>query len=153
MLMGGVFLFMAMAIVVLCLRVHNLQESRSTAVDSHRKNLQKISRLVLQSGTQGHPVFKLHHAVEARVLMEEVLEHYPAGTGMAETQMRLPRGHVATLQSSAIAQEQEALAPFMDQLKTQYPNYDMPVLNKLAGLEAPDIDENLGRTEASATAG
>lgn len=127
--------FMVLVVTVLILLMERNEVGRDIKDDRKRDQdmVQNASRLVIQSVTQTHIHFKLEHVVEAKALLQQLIEKYGTVRQLEKT-LKLETGKAAELQSSIDYQYNKVCGLLMDKFIRVDPSLKLD-LNGLAGLE------------------
>jgi hypothetical protein len=129
------FYFIASVIVILFMGFQ-LNETCNRGNDVRLREQDEIKRaakLIIQSATQNHPLFKHDHALEAKFLFDQVIASN-RGIVMAEKNLKLPKGDLDQLRTTIYEQVEKVQAYMMDEIIDQYPQFDTEA-NETAGLQ------------------
>ncbi len=97
-LVAFIFVMLVIVIIFLMFQVNDNSNKCREAKISDQDRLARASKLLVQSTTQDHPLLSFEAAIEAKLLMEEVLSRH-GGITTAERNLKLPRGRLESLRS------------------------------------------------------
>jgi len=70
---------------------------------SQQDKVSKASRLLVQSTTQNHPQLAHEHAIEAKIIIDDIIAHH-GGVTMSEKNLKLPKGRLENLRTQIYQQ-------------------------------------------------
>lgn len=97
-LVAFVFVILVIVIIFLMFQVNDNSTKCREAKTSDQDRLSRASKLLVQSTTQDHPLLSFESAVEARLIMEEILSRH-GGLSMSERSLKLPKGRLESLRT------------------------------------------------------
>ena len=133
---GFFALLLVLSFVVIIFLLFQIQDTSNRSRDVKIKDQEKITkaaRLIVQSATQSHPLFAHDHAMEAKIIIDEVI-HSNGGISMAEKYLKLPKGKLDTLRSQINDQYQDTQSFLMEEIIKKIPKLETE-LNEDAGLK------------------
>lgn len=130
-----IFVMLIVVIIFLGLQVNDNAHRYKETKLSHQNRVTKAGRLLIQSATQSHPIFAHEHALEAKIIIDEVIQEH-GGMMMAERNLKLPKGKLENLRSKIYAQYQDIQSHVMENLIARQPDLDIEE-NEDAGLVKP----------------
>jgi hypothetical protein len=145
------FIFLLSVVVVFL--VFQVQTSQTQCKDLrslHQDQITRVARLLIQSATQNHPLLALEHAVEAKVTLDHLVQHY-GGVSSMETQLK-KTNEIEVLKMQVDQRYSDVMDFMMKQVLQQRPDLDWTV-NETAGLQkavAPGADTTTTSGDATA---
>ncbi len=126
------FVLSLLIIVCLVLQLNeNVARSKETRVRDQER-ITKSARLILEAATSAHPLFNLTHAIEAKWIIDDVIE-LNGGIVNTEKNLSLPRGKLEEVRAQIYEQVKSNETEWMDKIVEFNPVYDTRLLNDMAG--------------------
>lgn len=97
-LVAFVFVILVIVIIFLMFQVNDNSAKCKEAKVGDQDRLARASKLLVQSTTQDHPLLSFESAIEAKIIIEEVLSRH-GGIGSAERNLKLPKGRLESLRT------------------------------------------------------
>lgn len=97
-LVAFIFVLLVIVIIFLMFQINDNSSKCREAKISDQERISKASRLLVQSTTQEHPVLSFEAAIEAKLIIEDVLSKH-GGISSAEKSLKLPKGRLETLRT------------------------------------------------------
>lgn len=97
-LVAFVFVILVIVIIFLMFQVNDNSTKCREAKISDQDRLARASKLLVQSTTQDHPLLSFESAIEAKIIVEEILSRH-GGIGSAERNLKLPKGRLDSLRT------------------------------------------------------
>ena len=132
---GLVALLFVILIIVIIFLMFQIQDNSNKCKESRvsqQDRVTKAARLLVQSATQNHPLFAHEHALEAKILIDEVIQSH-GGTLLAERNLKLNKGRLEHLRQQIYQQYSDIQTNVMERIIERHPELDLPE-NEDAGL-------------------
>jgi hypothetical protein len=132
-------LFALVLVVQTIIIISLLFQIRSTACKysdnllREQDQVTKAARLIVQSATQSHPLFAHDHAIEAKIIIDEIINSNN-GVVAAENNLKLTFGKLETLRSQIYEQYKDVQSYIMEHVIDKDARFDTE-LNEAAGLQ------------------
>ena len=127
------FVVLIIAIIFLVFHIVDISNRCQQSKVQEQDKITKIARLIVQSATQDHPLFKYEHSLEAKILLNDIITKN-GGLVMAEKNLKLPQGKMEMLREQIKEQHEDVQSYIMDKIIERHPKYDTHI-NELAGLK------------------
>lgn len=127
-----IFVILVIVIIFLVFQIHDNSGRCKEVRLSQQNRVTKAARLLVQSSTQNHPLFAHEHALESKIIIDEVIQEH-GGVIMAERNLKLPKGRLENLRSQIYRQYQDIQSGIMEKIIERYPELDIDE-NEDAGL-------------------
>ncbi len=127
--------YFVLSIIVIIFLMFQLNENFNQCQDLHVHNQDQITRsakLIVQSATQSQPLFAYEHALEAKFILDEVINKHN-GIVLTEKHLKLPKGQLDKLRTQVNLQHQKMQDFLMTDIVNVYPQFDTEA-NNAAGL-------------------
>lgn len=95
-LVAFIFVILVIVIIFLMFQINDNSLKCREAKISDQERISKASKLLVQSTTQDHPLLSFEAAIEAKLIIEDVLLKH-GGISTAEKTLKLPKGRLETL--------------------------------------------------------
>lgn len=112
-LVALIFVMLVIVIIFLMFQVNDNSNKCRESKISDQDRLARASKLLVQSTTQEHPLLSFEAAIEAKLLIEEILLRH-GGMVSAEKNLKLPRGRTESLRTKIHEQYDRTLERFPD---------------------------------------
>jgi hypothetical protein len=106
-------LFVVMVVIIVFL-MFQIQDNASRCKESRiagQDRVAKASRLLVQSATQNHPLFAHEHALEAKLIIDDLVNDN-GGLTLAEKNLKLAKGKLEDLRQQIYEQHSRMLERF-----------------------------------------
>jgi len=127
-----IFVILVVIIIFLVFQIHDNSNRCKEGRVSQQDRVTKAARLLVQSATQNHPLFAHEHALEAKIIIDEVIQEH-GGVILAERNLKLNKGRLENLRHQIYQQYTDIQTDVMDRIIEKYPELDVPE-NEDAGL-------------------
>lgn len=97
-LVAFIFVILVIVIIFLMFQVNDNSTKCKEAKVVDQDRLSRASKLLVQSTTQDHPLLSFEAAIEAKLIIEEVLSRH-GGISTAERNLKLPKGRLESLRT------------------------------------------------------
>lgn len=135
-MMGGlvalIFVMLIIVIIFLMFQINDNSNRCSESKTAQQERLTKAARLIVQSSTQQHPLFAHEHALEAKILIDDIVNQN-GGIILAERHLKIPRGRLDNLRQQVYQQYQDIQTLVMDKIIEKHPELNLDI-NEEAGL-------------------
>lgn len=95
-LVAFIFVILVIVIIFLMFQINDNSLRCREAKINDQERISKASKLLVQSTTQDHPLLSFEAAIEAKLIIEDVLLKH-GGISTAEKTLKLPKGRLETL--------------------------------------------------------
>jgi len=95
-LVAFIFVILVIVIIFLMFQVNDNSTKCKESKTSDQDRLSRASKLLVQSTTQDHPLLSFEAAIEAKIIIEEILSRH-GGISSAERNLKLPKGRLEGL--------------------------------------------------------
>jgi hypothetical protein len=127
-----IFLVLTVIIIFLVFQINDNSNRCREVRTSQQERVTKAARLIVQATTQEHPLFSYDHALEAKILLDEVIANN-GGVLMSEKNLKLEKGRLESLRKQIYQQYQDNQNVMMDKIIERRPELDVDI-NEDAGL-------------------
>lgn len=127
-----IFVLQLVVILFLMFQVQSMTNFNRDWRSSEQDNIAKAARLVVKSATQNHKLFSHEHAIEAKIIVNEII-HRHGGVTAAEKNLKLPKGKLESLKNHINIQLQDVQSYLMEEIIKSNPVFDTD-LNEMANL-------------------
>lgn len=141
-LVAFVFVILVIVIIFLMFQVNDNSAKCKEAKIGDQDRLARASKLLVQSTTQDHPLLSFESAIEAKIIIEEVLSRH-GGIGSAERNLKLPKGRLESLRTKIHDQYGIAVE--------RYPELNFMSEAALAPQSSTDRDESQSHHRSSSS--
>lgn len=132
---GVMSLVIVVELICIIFLVFQVQDNSNKCRDSrqrHQDRVMKAARLIVQSATQSHPLFAHDHAIEAKIIIDDIINS-SGGVVIAEKDLKLTKGKLESLRTQIYDQYQDVQSFIMDKIIEHNPKLDTD-MNEVAGL-------------------
>lgn len=132
---GLVALTFFIFIIVIIFMMFQIQDNSNRCKDSrlkHQDMVTRAARLLVQSATQMHPMLANEHAIEAKIIIDQVIDDH-GGVTVAEKDLKLPKGRLESLRAQIMDRYRDVQDFLMERVIQVQPELDVDI-NEDAGL-------------------
>lgn len=129
MVAGLLALLFSLMVVIIVFLAFQVNENSVRCLESRLSDQDEVTRaarLILQSSTQGHPLFAHEHAVESKNIVDRIVQRH-GGVAAAEKNLNLPSGKLQALQVQIYQQHQDIQAYLMEHIIKELPDLNLAV--------------------------
>lgn len=123
---------LVIAVIFLSLQIQNNSNANRELRIEDQDLVKQAAELIVQSATQTHPVYKFRRAIEAQLVLDQVIRRNNT-VGAAEKNLKLKEGKLSVLRDRIEQQHHDVQAHMMDFVLNQNPHLNVEE-NELAGL-------------------
>lgn len=149
-LVALLFFVLVLMNIFLMFQVHDHHTRGRDLRTKDQETVQLAARLLVQSATQEHPLLAHEHAVEAKMLIKQVVDAH-GGVLQTERDLKLPKGRLENLRAQVLDRHRDMQDILMSRIVEQAPELDFEA-NVDAGLRYPARSDAL-RSDASRLSG
>ena len=128
-------LLIVVELVVIIFLIFQVQDNNNKHKDNRMKDqdrITKAARLIVQSATQSHPLFAHVHAMEAKIILDDIIDSH-GGLVLSEKNLKFPKGKLEALRVQIYEHYNEVQSYLMEQIIEKHPKFDLEI-NDAAGL-------------------
>jgi len=130
-----IFFILSVMILFCSFQINENHRNIRDQISTDHDRVQEAAQLLIRSGTDAHPIFKLRSIIQAKIIIDELVTRH-RGIVTAEKNLGMNNGQLAQVRKQIHNFHDELTYDFMDKIITIYPNFDFAA-NEAAGLTRP----------------
>jgi hypothetical protein len=127
-----IFVLLIVVIIFLMFQINDNANKCKESKVSQQERVTRAAKLIVQSSTQNHPLMSHEHALEAKVIIDDVISQN-GGVISTEKALKLDKGRIENLRTQIYQQYQDVQTFIMEKIIEKQPDLDLDI-NEEAGL-------------------
>lgn len=121
-----IFVILVVIIIFLMFQINNNSYRCQQNKVLYQDKITLAARLVVQSATQDHPLFSHEHALQAKLIIDDLVEKF-GSVSSAEMELNLKKDRLKNLRAQINDQVQEVQSFIMTRIIDKMPEYDLQI--------------------------
>lgn len=125
-LVALIFVILIVVIIFLMFQINNNSQRCQQNKVLYQDKITQAARLIVQSATQDHPLFSHEHALQAKLIIDDLVDQFGTVSN-TERELNLKKGRLHSLRHQINDQVQEIQSLIMSRIIEKMPEFDLQI--------------------------